>query len=132
MLKTVEDDCHYFFDWESNVICPSAALEYKNCVLTDKSTGGSLDLRNTTSKGNVTLTNGAIVSVCELTDYSATIDYFSQLVYLTGKASTNQKTVVPIEVTLECRGKINGGFAVSNGHNVSGDSFLRNYSTRLD
>lgn len=120
VLKSIEDECDYLFEWETNVICQRAQLEYGNCTLSEKATGASFSLRDVGSSGNVTLTGNNRVDLCALADSKAHIDYYSQLVFLEGSATTttDKNQTIRMEVTLECRGQIKR-FDTMNGHDVS-------------
>lgn len=57
ILKNIEDDCHYQFEWQTNVLCPGGLIEYdkQSCSLKSNETNGQFLLSTIEASGNVTV-----------------------------------------------------------------------------
>lgn len=101
LTEVDEGECHYTFEWETNAVCKDTEAEYKDCAVTNKETGGVLNL---TGIPQQPLVQGVQIDLCKLTDYETKVDYASQLVYL--RANGTDVKDVTVEIVLECRGEV--------------------------
>lgn len=55
VLREVLEECHYRFDWPTNVICAEHSIEIRpsNCTLFSNDTNIEFDLKSVTDKGNI-------------------------------------------------------------------------------
>ena len=114
VLKSIDDECTYHFEWETNTICKDSVAEFgANCVVTNKDTGYSLDLKKLGTDGLVDAPSIGNFSLCELKDVETAVDYSSQMVFLRAKKMNEQKER-SVEVVLQCRGVLQGLYANPN------------------
>lgn len=101
MLTAVEDECHYTFEWETNVICKDAVAEYAACAVKNAETGGVFNL---SSLSALPVVKGVKIDMCRLAEWETEVDYGSQLVYL--RANKTDVQEASVELVLECRGNV--------------------------
>lgn len=56
VLQSIEDECHFLFDWETNVVCPARSIPFdtKTCSLTNANvTGGTFNVSEIGTGGSV-------------------------------------------------------------------------------
>lgn len=101
VLRAVEDECHYTFEWETNVVCKEAVAEYAACAVRNAETGGAFNL---SSLSALPVVKGVKIDMCRLGELETEVDYGSQLVYL--RANKTDVQEASVELVLECRGNV--------------------------
>lgn len=63
ILQSIVEDCHYVFEWPTNVICPKHESQFreKSCAIYNDKMNATLDLRKVFKDGiiNVSVTDSA-------------------------------------------------------------------------
>lgn len=104
VLKEVEDECHFMFHWETNVICKDTMAEYKDCALRNAETDGEFNLAGIGKAGVTELVQNVKVNLCNLSEITTEIQYANQIAFL--RAAKTDVKDVSVEMVLECRGDI--------------------------